>query len=93
MTTSVRTTHDTFLRRTCQQLGYDDSTLQLLLTASREIRLELPLVRDDGTLVVYNGYRVQHNDARGPYKGGLSRDAAYQLATARVKDAYFLRGL
>ena len=49
----------------------DDATFRVLLTAAREIRVELPLRKDDGTIVVYNAYRVQHHNARGPYKGGL----------------------
>lgn len=37
----------------------------------REISVQVPLRRDDGSLLVAHGYRVQHNGARGPYKGGL----------------------
>ena len=33
--------------------------------------VELVLHRDNGDVDVFNGYRVQHNNARGPYKGGL----------------------
>ncbi len=62
---------ETFLVRACQRLGYDETLTMLLLLAAREIRAEIPLVRDDGSLAVYSGYRVQHHDARGPYKGGL----------------------
>lgn len=68
---SIKNTHDAFLLRACHKLGYDDSVYELLLTASREILLELPLRKDDGTIIVYHGYRVQHHNARGPYKGGL----------------------
>jgi glutamate dehydrogenase (NAD(P)+) len=67
----VKATHDYFLGQACQSLGYDLETYELLLTASREIRVELPIRKDDGTLVIYNGFRVQHHNARGPYKGGL----------------------
>lgn len=49
-----------------------DQELRLLLkTPFRELRVELPLKRDDGQLEVFIGYRVQHNGARGPMKGGL----------------------
>lgn len=37
----------------------------------RELRVQIPLRRDNGTLEEYVGYRVQHNGARGPYKGGI----------------------
>ncbi len=43
----------------------------LLATPFREIRVEIPLRMDDGSLAVYEGYRVQFNGARGPFKGGI----------------------
>jgi len=68
---SIKETHDAFLHSACELLGYDEQTYEVLLVAAREVRVELPLIRSDGSLVVYNGYRVQHHNARGPYKGGL----------------------
>lgn len=68
---SIRDTLDAFLLNACHRLGYDDSTYEVLLVAAREIRVQLPLRKDDGSVVVYNGYRCQHHNARGPYKGGL----------------------
>jgi glutamate dehydrogenase (NAD(P)+) len=70
-TPSIRETHDAFLLEACEALGYDRSTYEVLLIAAREIRVQLPLRKDDGSVVVYNGYRCQHHNARGPYKGGL----------------------
>jgi glutamate dehydrogenase (NAD(P)+) len=52
-------------------LRINDAFAKLLQNTDRELRVEIPLVRDDGRLEVFNGYRVQHNNARGPYKGGL----------------------
>ncbi|QIN80648.1 glutamate dehydrogenase [Rubrobacter marinus] len=43
----------------------------LLVTANRSISVKIPLELDDGTIRVFKGYRVQHNNARGPFKGGL----------------------
>jgi glutamate dehydrogenase (NAD(P)+) len=69
--------HDTlavvhqFFDAAARALGLDDRLAGLLRGTDRELRVELPLVRDDGTLAVFAGYRVQHNNARGPYKGGL----------------------
>jgi glutamate dehydrogenase (NAD(P)+) len=60
-----------FLLRACSDLGYDEVTTRLLQLADKEIRLELPLWRADGSLSVYHAYRVQHDDARGPFKGGV----------------------
>jgi glutamate dehydrogenase (NAD(P)+) len=68
---SVRATYEEFFETACRSLDFTDTTIELLSLSSREIRAELPLVRDDGSLEVFNGYRVQHHNARGPYKGGL----------------------
>jgi glutamate dehydrogenase (NAD(P)+) len=68
---SARTTHEEFFEAGCRSLGLSDKTIELLSLSSREIRAELPLVHDDGSLSVFNAYRVQHHNARGPYKGGL----------------------
>jgi glutamate dehydrogenase (NAD(P)+) len=43
----------------------------VLKSSYREVQVQIPVVRDDGKLHVYSGYRVQHNGARGPYKGGV----------------------
>ena len=37
----------------------------------RELSVEVPLNKDDGNLAVFKGYRIQHNNARGPFKGGI----------------------
>jgi glutamate dehydrogenase (NAD(P)+) len=42
-----------------------------LATPRRELTVAIPLRRDDGNIEVLRGYRVQHNDARGPAKGGI----------------------
>ena len=43
----------------------------LIKTPDRELRVELPVMMDDGKLHSVIGFRVQHNNARGPYKGGI----------------------
>jgi glutamate dehydrogenase (NAD(P)+) len=82
-TASARATHDAFFEEACTSLGYDPATSELLLLASREIRAELPLRRDDGSISVFNAYRVQHHNARGPYKGGLRYHPDIDLDEAR----------
>jgi glutamate dehydrogenase (NAD(P)+) len=52
-------------------LGLDDGLHQLLATPRRSLEVAVPLRRDDGTLEVLHGYRVQHNLSRGPAKGGI----------------------
>ena len=72
-----------YLVRACERLGLDETLIPLLLLAAREFRAEIPLVRDDGSLAVYSGYRVQHHDARGPYKGGLRFHPRVDMAEVR----------
>ena len=43
----------------------------LIRTPFRELKVEVPLYRDDGSFTTFVGYRVQHNGARGPFKGGI----------------------
>jgi len=52
-------------------LGYDEGLHKYLLTPRRELHVAVPLKRDDGSLEVLGGYRVQHNTDRGPAKGGI----------------------
>jgi len=80
---SLKQSHDAYLESACQRLGYDGSIYELLLVASREIAVELPLRRQDGSLVVYRGYRVQHHNARGPYKGGLRFHPSIDMEESR----------
>jgi len=60
-----------FLQEACETLGFTGAVFELLSGASREFRVQIPLLRDDGHLQIFYGYRVQHHNALGPYKGGL----------------------
>jgi len=48
-----------------------DEFHDVLTSTYREISVQVPVRMDDGQLRVFRGYRVQHNGARGPYKGGI----------------------
>ncbi len=52
-------------------LGLDAGTIEVMKSPKRELHVHFPVKMDDGTTKVFNGYRVQHNDARGPFKGGI----------------------
>ncbi len=52
-------------------IGLDDSMQLLLKTPFRTVSVDVPIRMDDGRLEVFRGYRVQHNGARGPCKGGI----------------------
>jgi len=49
----------------------DPSVRKILQTTTNEILIHFPVKMDDGRVEVFTGYRVQHNDALGPFKGGL----------------------
>ncbi|MBW3648231.1 MAG: glutamate dehydrogenase, partial [Actinobacteria bacterium] len=59
------------LAEAAEQLGLDGGMHQMLATPRRSLQVAVPLRRDDGTLQVLSGYRVQHNLSRGPAKGGV----------------------
>ena len=60
-----------FLDRASERLGLDDGVREMLRTPWRELQVSVPVRMDDGKIKVFKGYRVQHNGARGPYKGGV----------------------
>ena len=55
----------------CDRLGVDDIYRSRLLKCERELIVNFPVRMDDGTAKVFTGFRVQHNDTRGPAKGGI----------------------
>jgi len=54
-----------------KKIGLNGEIGTLIKNPDRELKVELPLMRDNGTLEVFTGYRVQHNNVRGPFKGGI----------------------
>ncbi|MQL87382.1 hypothetical protein Taro_019906 [Colocasia esculenta] len=58
-------------RNAARLLGLDAKVEKSLLIPFREIKVECTIPKDDGTLVSYVGFRVQHDNARGPMKGGI----------------------
>ncbi|KAF2311668.1 hypothetical protein GH714_025783 [Hevea brasiliensis] len=58
-------------RHAARILGLDSKVEKSLLIPFREIKVECTIPKDDGTLVSYVGFRVQHDNARGPMKGGI----------------------
>ncbi|MFC6354599.1 Glu/Leu/Phe/Val family dehydrogenase [Luethyella okanaganae] len=74
----------TQLRGATRALGYDDGAYELLATPRREVTVGIPLRRDDGTIEVLRGYRVQHNFSRGPAKGGLRFSPGVRLDEVRA---------
>jgi len=53
------------------RLGLEPNLISILRTCEREITISMPVVMDDGSVEVFEGFRVQHSTARGPAKGGI----------------------
>jgi glutamate dehydrogenase (NAD(P)+) len=70
--------------RAAGQLSLDDATRQLMRQPLREYAFAIPVRMDDGTVRVFRGFRVQHNDARGPCKGGIRFHPQETLDTVRA---------
>jgi glutamate dehydrogenase (NAD(P)+) len=60
-----------FFREAAALIDLPDHMYAVLETSYREVTVQVPVHCDDGGLSVFQGYRVQHNGARGPYKGGI----------------------
>ena len=50
---------------------FDPTLIERLSVPEREVRVSIPVLMDDGTTKLFEGYRVQHSSLRGPYKGGI----------------------
>ncbi len=61
----------TQLRRADEIMNIDPNVLELLKHPDRIFEVSVPIRMDNGDVKVFDGYRVQYNNARGPYKGGL----------------------
>ncbi len=59
------------LRAVGEAFGIEDNLIDVLSKCKRGIEVSIPTRKDDGTVVVFTGYRVTHNIARGPSKGGI----------------------
>ncbi|MBI4128185.1 MAG: Glu/Leu/Phe/Val dehydrogenase [Parcubacteria group bacterium] len=69
----------------------DNKALAILSHPERVVEVAIPLIRDDGSLEIFRGYRVQHSSARGPYKGGLRYHS--QVDLEEVKALAFLMSM
>src|SRR5690554_1551567 len=65
-------------------IDLESSVRELLRQPSREFHFTIPVKMDDGTTKIFNGYRIQHNDARGPAKGGVRFHPLETIDTIRA---------
>src|SRR3569623_3111745 len=71
-----------------RKLNLDDGLWKLLRTPAREIIVHFPVSMDDGRIEIFTGFRVQHNIARGPGKGGIRYSPEVTLDELRALSAW-----
>ncbi len=65
-------------------LELDQATRDFLRVPMREYQFSIPVRMDDGSMKIFRGFRVQHNDARGPSKGGIRFHPQETIDTVRA---------
>jgi glutamate dehydrogenase (NAD(P)+) len=70
--------------RAADMMGLDPEIRKILAKTTNEIVVNFPVKMDDGRIEVFTGYRVQHNNALGPYKGGLRFHPAVDIDEVRA---------
>jgi glutamate dehydrogenase (NAD(P)+) len=73
-----------YFDRAADRLELDPSIRKLLLTSKREVQVQVPITRDSGQIETFIGYRVQHDNARGPMKGGFRYHPEVDLDEVRA---------
>jgi glutamate dehydrogenase (NAD(P)+) len=76
------------LDKAASKLGLDPAVHGILRMPMRELHVSLPVKMDDGTVKVFQGFRVQYNDARGPNKGGIRFHPDETIDTVRALAAW-----
>jgi glutamate dehydrogenase (NAD(P)+) len=66
------------------RLDLPEDLATVLRTSYREVQVQLPIKLSDGKIHVFSGFRVQHNGARGPYKGGIRYHPEVDLDEVRA---------
>jgi glutamate dehydrogenase (NAD(P)+) len=93
MSTAVVSDHKSFnafemaqrqFDRVADLLDLDPPTRDLLRVPQREYHFSIPVRMDDGVMKIFRGFRVQHNDARGPCKGGIRFHPQETIDTVRA---------
>lgn len=66
------------------RISLNDNIRKILEVANNELIVHFPVRMDDGQVEIFKGYRVQHNNALGPYKGGLRYHPTVDIDAARA---------
>ena len=73
-----------YFDRAADVLGLPPAIRRLLVIPKREVQVQIPVEMDDGRLETFVGYRVQHDNSRGPMKGGLRYHPEVDLDEVRA---------
>lgn len=76
------------LDRAAKIMNLDPAIHSILREPMKELHVAIPVKMDDGKIKVFKGYRVQYNDARGPYKGGIRYHPEETIDTVRALAAW-----
>ena len=60
-----------YFNKAADKLSLSPALRRMMIVPKREVQVEIPVEMDDGRLETFIGYRVQHDNSRGPMKGGL----------------------
>ncbi len=66
------------------KMGLDENIRKILATTNNEITVHFPVRMDDGHVEIFTGFRVQHNNSLGPYKGGLRYHPTISIMDSRA---------
>ena len=72
-----------YFNRAADEIDLSENIRRLLLMPKREVQVQVAIERDNGEIATYVGYRVQHDDSRGPMKGGLRYHPAVDIDEVR----------
>jgi glutamate dehydrogenase (NAD(P)+) len=72
----------------CDRLNVEDAYRLRLERCERELTVNFPVKMDDGTVKLFTGFRIQHNDTRGPAKGGIRYHPDVTLDETRALAAW-----
>lgn len=73
-----------FFEQAADHIQLPEDMREILSSSYREITVQVPVRMDDGTACCFVGYRVQHNGARGPYKGGIRYHSSADIDEVRA---------
>jgi len=76
------------LENAASLLNLDKNVLEILKNPKRILEVSIPIKMDSGEIEVFRGYRVQYNDALGPFKGGIRFHPKVNLSEVKALSAW-----